>query len=81
MNTKLTLSLEKEIIEEAKKYAREHNISLSFLVENYFQKIISDRKERKEGKASIVKELSGIISLEGVDYKSEYTKYLEEKYK
>ena len=35
MSTKLTLSLDKEIIEKAKEYAREHKVSLSYLVENY----------------------------------------------
>lgn len=84
MNTKLTLSLDKDIIERAKSYAREHNVSLSFLVENLLLKIISDYKERNEHTGSIVKELSGIIKLEGVDYKADYkadyAKYLEEKY-
>jgi hypothetical protein len=36
MDTKLTLTLEKEVIEKAKIYARERNRSLSDLVENYF---------------------------------------------
>ena len=80
MNTKLTLSLDKDIIERAKNYAREHNVSLSFLVENLLLKIISDYKERNSRTGSIVKELSGIINLEGVDYKESHTKYLEEKY-
>ncbi|MEM6806223.1 MAG: DUF6364 family protein [Bacteroidota bacterium] len=35
MNTKLTLSLNKEVIEQAKKYAKTHNVSLSSLIENY----------------------------------------------
>lgn len=81
MDTKLTLSLNKEIIEQAKDYAREHNVSLSFLVENYFLKIISDFKERKEVKGRIANELSGIIDLEGVDYRRDHVSYLEEKYR
>ena len=35
MNTKLTLSLEKEIIEKAKKYAREKNLSFPWLMIRY----------------------------------------------
>lgn len=81
MDTKLTLSLNKEIIEQAKDYAKEHNVSLSFLVENYFLKIISDFKERKEVKGRIVNELSGIIDLESVDYRMDHATYLEEKYR
>ena len=42
MNTKLTLSLNKDIIQQAKTYAKKHNISLSFLIENYLQKIIGE---------------------------------------
>jgi hypothetical protein len=37
MDTKLTLTLNKDIITEAKKYAAENNTSLSDLVENYFK--------------------------------------------
>ncbi len=36
METKLTLSLDKEIIEQAKKYAKQQKTSLSNMVENYF---------------------------------------------
>lgn len=82
MNTKLTLSLNKEIIQQAKLYAKEHNISLSFLVENYLQKLINDITVEKSKKGSIVDELSGIIELDtDYDYKKEYTNYIDEKYK
>ena len=82
MSTKLTLSLKKEIIERAKEYAKEHNISLSFLIENYLQKLISDYKFDTQKKGSIVDELSGIINLDTeVDYKDLHTAYLNEKYK
>ena len=81
MNTKLTLSLDKEIIEKAKDYAKKNNVSLSFIIENYLLKIVSDFKEKSDIKGSIVSELSGIIKLEGDDYKDEYVNYLEEKYK
>ena len=64
MNTKLTLSLDKDVIERAKIYAREHELCLSFLVENFLLKIVSDYKEKKAPEGSIVKALSGIINLE-----------------
>ena len=82
MNTKLTLSLDKDIIEQAKTYAKEHNMSLSFMIENYLQKIISEYSHQPISKGSIVNELSGIISLNAEDdYKKEFTDYLTEKYK
>ncbi len=81
MNTKLTLSLRKDVIEQAKVYARENNISLSFLIENYLQKIISEYQGENHTKGSIVNELSGIIQLDASkDYKDEFIDYLTEKY-
>lgn len=78
MNTKLTLSLNKDVIQQAKIYAKEHNISLSFLIENYLQKIITEYKTDESTKGSIVNELSGIINLNTND---DYTDYLTAKYK
>ncbi|WKN42377.1 DUF6364 family protein [Tunicatimonas pelagia] len=43
MNTKLTLTIEKEIIEIAKKYAKEKGQSLSEMVENYLKFVTADR--------------------------------------
>ena len=82
MNTKLTLSLNKDVVLLAKNYAKQQNVSLAFLVENYLLKIVSEFKSLTDSKASIVNELSGIISLESdYDYKKDYTDYLTEKYK
>lgn len=81
MNTKLTLSLNKDVIELAKRYAKDKNISLSFLIENYLLKIVSDFQSPISSKGSIVNELSGIISLDpDVDARKEYADYLTEKY-
>ena len=41
MNTKLTLSLEKDIIDQAKIYAKGTGRSLSEMVENYFKNLIA----------------------------------------
>ena len=40
MNTKLTLSLDQKIIEEIKSYAKKHQVSLSKMVENYFNFVV-----------------------------------------
>jgi len=81
MNTKLTLKLQKEVIDQAKSYAREHQVSLSLLVENYF-KFLAGKKQHTDFELSpTVKELSGIIDLpENFDPKKEYADYLTEKY-
>jgi hypothetical protein len=81
MNTKLTLKLDKDIIERAKSYAKERNTSLSMLVANYF-KALGEKKDDSDIELSpIVQELSGIIVLpEDFNPEEEYTSYLIEKY-
>ena len=39
---KLTLSVSEEVIEKAKKYAAEHNQSISSLVENYLASLVTE---------------------------------------
>ena len=81
MNTKLTLSLDKKIIEQAKQYAKEQHVSLSSLVENYLQKIVSEYKSQTDPSSSIVEELGGIINLSpDFDYKEEYRQHLSQKH-
>lgn len=48
MDTKLTLRLDKKVIDRAKKYAIDHNKSLSKVVENYLKSIVE-----KEGEMEI----------------------------
>ena len=75
MNTKLTLSLEKEVIEKAKSYAKQHDTSLSALVENYFSRLTMEYKNN-ESTVGVVEEMSGIIDLENdYDYKNEIGKH------
>ena len=82
MNTKLTLNIEKDLIEIAKKYARESRQSLSAIVQNYFKYLTSDTKTQDDINISpTVKNLSGIINLDNdYDYKKEYRKHVTEKY-
>ena len=82
MNSKLTLKLDSEAIENAKSYAKKNHVSLSKMVEDYFI-ILTDEKEPKDQRISpLVKEMSGIIDLENdFDYKDAYSTFLIEKYK
>ena len=62
MNTKLTLSLEKTVIDKAKSYAKNTGRSLSELVESYFE----NRTSKSENNQDIhpkVKKLIGRITL------------------
>lgn len=82
MVTKLTLKLDKEAIERAKRYAGRRRMSLSKIVERYFKSLVDEEKIEKAGYPPLVKELSGIIDLKGdADIKDEYTNYLIDKYK
>ncbi len=87
MNTKLTLTLEKDVIEKAKEYAARQGQSLSSLVENYFKHLTLEKKE--DPKKDEMKPLpesflrfEGILKKDGeeFDYKEELTKALMEKY-
>lgn len=81
MNTKLTLKLDKEAIEKAKRFAKGKRTSLSGLVENYFKSLTTEIETAEAELSPIVQELSGIIELpEDFDLKKEYADYLIEKY-
>ena len=85
MKTKLTLTLEKEVIKEAKAYAKDHGQSLSKIVENYFKNITKKEENNynsNENELSpIVKKLRGSIPLdEDIDYKEVLIEELQKKY-
>ena len=79
MNTKLTLKLDKNTIEKAKEYASLRDMSLSKLVEVYFQKLIA-KEEFKQKLSPKVRKLSGILKGKDLNYKSELENSLRKKY-
>ncbi|MBP0613668.1 hypothetical protein J8J42_11525 [Chryseobacterium sp. cx-311] len=78
MNTKLTLNLDKEIIEEAKIYAKSHRVSLSKLIENYLNSITRHSKNQSSI-SPLVESLTGIIPND-YDEKKDYRNYIDKKY-
>lgn len=82
MDVKLTVKLNEVSIANAKQYAAQTGISLSKLIENFFDGISLRMEGEKENLYSpLVNELAGIISLpEEFDYKTDYENYLREKY-
>jgi hypothetical protein len=81
METKLTLRLNDLVIERAKNYARNHNISLSKMIEAYLDSVTKPQNDKPEF-TPLVESLIGVIDLPtDFDYKKEYHDYLEEKYK
>jgi hypothetical protein len=81
MDTKLTLNVDKNIIEQAKQYAKSRKISLSRLIETYLSSLVI-KKNKEIEITPVVKSLSGVIKLDNnFNYKASYTDYLIEKYK
>jgi hypothetical protein len=85
MDTKLTLKLDKFVIEKAKNYASSHKRSLSRIIESYLRSLISqdDPNETDEIRiSSFVKSMSTGVSIPAdLDYKKEYSDYLSDKHK
>jgi len=81
MDTKLTLKLDKHVIEKAKLYARHRDISLSRMVESYFLALTRDHDLAARDLTGIVAELAGVLAGKDVDVsKQGYADYLARKY-
>jgi hypothetical protein len=86
MTTKLTLSINKRVIDKAKKYAKNQGRSLSSVVENYLKTITLNEEASEEELLSYIS--PRIRSLIGIarnlprdkDYKELLSDYLSEKY-
>jgi hypothetical protein len=79
MNTKLTLRLDKELIESAKNHANTIGKSVSQMVADYFY-LLDKKTFKKPGKLTpIVKSLKGSLKNHGID-ENDYKSYLEDKF-
>ena len=81
MSTKLTLTIEKSVIQKAKIYAKERGRSLSDIIENYLKAITEEETSEEIEMTPLVKSLKGSFKAPvDFDYKQELTKALSEKY-
>ena len=81
MNAKLTLHLDKEIIEKTKTYAKNRNQNLSSLVQNYFNFLSENNPDEDIEISQTTKEVSGVIKLsKDFNMKKEYKKHILKKY-
>lgn len=73
MVTKLTLTMDKPVIEQAKVYARKKNTSVSRIVEEYLEILINEERPyniRMPLQASpLLDSMTGIVHDDGRDYK------------
>ena len=85
MNTKLTLTIDKSVIKQAKAYAEQQGRSLSAVVENYLKAVIKKEEIEKDDDelSPIIKSLMLRPKVElpdDYDYKKELEKVKDEKY-
>ncbi|MCL8268377.1 MULTISPECIES: DUF6364 family protein [Leptospira] len=87
MTTKLTLSIEKTVIEKAKKYAQKRHKSLSSIIEDYLAELTKESEHEQKVKtkaqdlAPITKSLAGLLKgKEYVDIKEDKAAYLRKKH-
>jgi hypothetical protein len=85
MDAKLTIKLDKYVIDKAKNYASSHNKSLSRLIESYLKSLVIQDNSSNDEEIKIspfVKSISSGVSIPAdIDYKKEYSDNLIEKYK
>lgn len=82
MDTKLTLKLNQEIIERAKKYASDKKMSLSRIVEAYLQSLTTEENANDFEISPFIKGMAtGVKIPADLDYKKGYSDQLLEKYK
>jgi len=85
MDTKLTLKLDKFVIDKAKEYATTHKRSLSRIIETYLRSLVSKRDPKDSDDIEIspfVKSMATGVNIPAdFDYKKEYGDYLTHKYK
>ena len=80
MQTKLTLRLEDQLIEQAKVYAARTGKSVSQIVSDYFKLLTSEPNQPLSPSTPITQSLRGLLREAELDEK-DYRKYLEEKHR
>jgi Family of unknown function (DUF6364) len=79
MQTKLTLRLEEQLIEQAKIYAAQAGKSVSQIVAEYFKLLTSQKNRANVPSTPITQSLRGLLRESNLDEK-DYKKYLEKKH-
>lgn len=85
MTTKLTLSINREVIKNAKQLSQKNGISISQMVENFLKQSIKDQPEntirKKEELPAFLKKMHGAVKTKDKrEYKDVYRNYISEKH-
>jgi len=79
MTTKLTLTVERSVIEKAKTYAKQTGRSLSEIIEAYLQSITADNKSQQPSEK--LKSIIGSVKLpDDFNEEEELKNYFEKKH-
>jgi len=79
MQTKLTLRLEDQLIEQAKSYAAHAGKSVSQIVADYFKLLTSEKIKSASNSTPVTQSLRGLLRESKLD-EEDYKKYLEDKH-
>jgi len=80
MTTKLTLTVEKSVIEKAKTYAKQTGRSLSEIIEKYLESITSGEKNDEEISPKLSKIIGSVKLPENFNEEEELRSYFEKKH-
>ncbi len=79
MNTKLTLRMDDNLIESAKKYSAKTGKSVSRIVADLFEMIKNEKLKKEYELTPTVRSLKGALKGSRIDER-DYKKHLEDKY-
>ena len=83
MLAKLTLTIDRSVIEQAKEYAQKKNRSVSRIVEDYLKNIATNHEMSTsfyKMKSPITDSISGMFYDNGKSYKDMFSEALQDKY-
>jgi formiminotetrahydrofolate cyclodeaminase len=80
MTTKLTLTVEKSVIEKAKSYAKQTGRSLSNIIEKYLESITLDEKNDRELSPKLKKIVGAVKLPKNFDEEKELRTFFEKKH-
>jgi hypothetical protein len=80
MKAKVTLTLEKELIEEAKEYARTSGLTLSAIVERYLRSLLDEKQSQEKDHSPWVEEFPGLAPFDREFDSRDYANYLIDWY-
>lgn len=80
MTTKLTLTVEKTLIDKAKSYAKENGRSLSNLIESYLETLLNQENGEEEVSPKLKKIIGAVKLPKNFDEKKELRAYFKSKH-